>query len=364
MLAGLSGFCALSYEVLWARAFAVSFKSTVYLFSDLLTVFLLGLAMGSHLFSKRLDGAKDPMGLFGLAQVGTGLLGMVSVILLYKAPGLASAIRGSFGQMSLSRDALTLLAVMAFTFLAPAFLMGLAYPLICRVITRSLDVMGRSAGVAYAVGSLGGIVGSVIAGFFLAPLFGLQNSLFIISAVSIATGYLALTTAHSRRALGWIFPVSAVGALCIVAGVNISGVNIGLGVSGGNKILFADEGVYGTVKVTQRKKGGPLTLLVNDYQLATSQDVAVRFGHMPLFLKPDAKDVLVISLGSGITAGAVGRHDVERIDCVELVPTLLDVQYFFKRDNHSITKDKRFHLTFWDGRHYVKAVKRKYDRFR
>jgi tetratricopeptide (TPR) repeat protein len=46
---------------------------------------------------------------------------------------------------------------------------------------------------------------------------------------------------------------------------------------------------------------------------------------------------------------------------VEIVPTLLDVQPLFARDNKNIVSDKRFHLTFWDGRHYVRVTKRKYD---
>jgi spermidine synthase len=177
----------------------------------------------------------------------------------------------------------------------------------------------------------------------------------------MTTGLAAIVNSPSRKSLWWVPFASVAPALALFVMFEISGTNIGLGAKTEDNIVFAQEGVMGTVRVTQKDKGGPLKLIVNNYQLATSGDVAVRFGHIPLILKPDAKDVLLISLGSGITAGAVGLHPVERIDCVEIVPTLLDAQRLFSKENRKIVSDHRFHLTFWDGRHYARVTKRKYD---
>ncbi len=360
-LGALSGFCALAFEILWIRAFVVSFKSTVYLLSNFLAVYLLGMAMGSHFFSKRLDKIKDPMRFFGLAQVAIGVWGMVSILIFFKTHNIAIALGSLVGEMTLSKDVLILLILMAIVLLVPTFLIGLAYPLICRAITGSMDRLGKSAGKVYALNTLGAIIGSFSAGFILLPLFGLQNSLFIVSTIAILTGYCSLIAADTRKGISWAFPASAFAALIIFAGVMISGNDIGLGAKINGKIIFAEEGVTGSVRVVQSGQKGPLTLMVNNYQLATSGDVAVRFGHIPLLLKPDAKDVLLISLGSGITAGSVGAHPVENIDCVEIVPSLLDVQKLFQSDNHNIVADKRFNLVFWDGRHYVRMTKKKYD---
>ncbi len=361
LLAGLAGFTALAFEILWTRAFIVSFKSTVYLFSNLLTVYLLGIALGSHFFSKRLDSLKDPMRLFGFAQIMIGVWGFVSVWLFYKFPDLAEGAGAALNGMSLGKDVFITLGLMALGFLFPTFLFGVSYPLICRVTTDSISSLGRYAGMVYAVGTMGGIAGSLSAGFLFLPLLGLQKSLFLVSVIGMGIGYISLLSAVSRRGTGWVFPVSAITAMLVVVSILISGVDIGLGGASKDRIVFSEEDVMGTVKVMQNREKGPLTLMVNNYQLATSDDVAVRFGHIPLLLKPDAKDVLLISLGSGITAGSVGRHPVERIDCVEIVPSLIDAQYLFDKDNHNIIADKRFHLTLWDGRHYLKVTNRKYD---
>jgi len=52
---------------------------------------------------------------------------------------------------------------------------------------------------------------------------------------------------------------------------------------------------------------------------------------------------------------------VERIDCVERVPELMEVQRLFEKDNHKITADERVRVTFWDGRNYARVSKKEYD---
>lgn len=358
----LAGFCSMAFEVLWTRAFSVSFKSTVYLFSNLLTVFLLGMAFGSWFFGKYLDKLKDPMWLFGLAEVGIGLLGLASIGVLAKSVDMAMSFRTMFGEMTLTTDAIVMFIVMTLTFALPTILMGLAYPLICRVTTKDISVLGENMGGVYAVGTVGGIVGALVSGFALIPFIGLQKSIIAVSAVAMIAGYIAILASSKRKAVTWVVPASVFMILITVALTGIFNVDMGVGLKIGDKLLFTQEDAIGTVKVAQEKNNGSLMLLVNSYQLATSGDVAVRFGHMPLMLKPDTEDVLVISLGSGITSGAVGGHPgVKNIDCVEIVPSLVDVQRFFEKDNHNITKDKRFHLTIWDGGHYVRMTKKKYD---
>lgn len=362
-LAAMSGYVALAYEILWTRAFVISFKSTVYLFSNLLTVFLIGMALGSHVFSKWIDKIGDPVRLFGLAQVAIGTWGLLSVFYFWNINDIAMTFWKMAGEMDLTKDVFITLILMLVPLALPTFLMGLSYPLICRITTDSLSSLGKFAGLTYAIGTAGGILGALTAGFFLLPLFGLQNGIYIVSFLALITGYVALSVSKTGKKVGWVFPASALVAIVAVISTQIMAVDIGLGSSyaKGVDTIFSKEGAMGTVRVTKRGENGPLTLEVNNYQLATSGDVAVRFGHVPLLIKPDAKDVLLISLGSGITAGSISSHPVERIDCVEIVPELLDVQHLFKTDNHNVIADKRFNVTFWDGSHYVRMTKRKYD---
>ncbi len=360
-LIALSGFTAIAFEILWTRAFIVSFKSTVYLFSNLLTVFLFGMALGSHLSRRWLDRMSDPLKIFGLAQVAIGIFGVLSILFFLYSTDITYGISVMLGGMNWVKDVLAMLVLMLIVFLLPTALLGLSYPLICRVTVDSFGQIGRKVGMVYAIGTVGGILGSLSAGFLLLPLLGLQKGIFAVSLIALVTGGIALLNAASRKNVGWILPASAALILITFIAFEISGTDIGIGAKTKGKIIFSREGITGTVKVVQQVKNGPLSLLVNSYKLATSGDVAVRFGHIPLLLKPDAEDLLLISLGSGITAGSIGAHPVKRIEAVEIVPTLLDVQPLFARENRNILADKRFHLTFWDGRHYIRVTKRKYD---
>lgn len=356
-----AGFCTLAFEVLWTRAFVVSFKSTVYLFSNLLTVFLLGMAMGSLVFGRYIDRLKDPMKLFGYVQSAIGVFGLLSLWVFAKAAPLAMGIGAMFGEMTMAKDAAVMFILMLAAFIVPTFLMGLAYPLITRVTTKEMGTLGENMGGVYAVGTVGGIAGSLVAGFALIPLLGMQNGIIAVSVVALLAGYAAVIASSARKAAAWLIPSTVGAVVATVVMLAVFGVDAGLGLKMGEKLLYSKEDVIGTVKVAQERNNGPLRLLVNSYQLATSGDVAVRFGHMPLILKPDAEDVLLISLGSGITAGSAGRHPLKSIDCVEIVPSLLEAQKYFEKDNHNITADKRFNLTIWDGRHFVRMTKKKYD---
>jgi len=226
--------------------------------------------------------------------------------------------------MTWSKDVIITFLIMAAGFSLPAFLMGLGYPLICKSVTRELGTLGREVGKVYAIGTAGGILGSLAAAFVLLPLLGLQRSTLLLSAVALGCGYLAIRGSALQGRARLAPRIAAIVLIVGSIGLELSATDIGLGSARGGQTVFAKEGVMGTVRVTREQPGGPLKLLVNNYQLAQSADIAVRYGHIPLILKPQAKDVLLISLGAGI-------------------------------------KDPRLALTFWDGRHFVRVTRRKYD---
>jgi spermidine synthase len=63
----LSGFCALAGEVIWTRLLGLLFGATVYTFSLILAVFLIGLGIGSSL-GAALSKQVNPRAAFGWCQ--------------------------------------------------------------------------------------------------------------------------------------------------------------------------------------------------------------------------------------------------------------------------------------------------------
>ena len=69
---GISGFCALAYEVLWTRIMVFFLGSTTYAFATMLAAFLFGIALGSMVLARWVDRIKQPVAVFGIIQLGIG----------------------------------------------------------------------------------------------------------------------------------------------------------------------------------------------------------------------------------------------------------------------------------------------------
>ena len=76
-------------------------------------------------------------------------------------------------------------------------------------------------------------------------------------------------------------------------------------------------------------------------------------GHLPMLLHPEPAAVLVIGLGSGITAGAVARHPVQRIDVVEIEPAVIEAARFFREEHGDVLADPRVRVVVADARSFL-----------
>jgi spermidine synthase len=129
------------------------------------------------------------------------------------------------------------------------------------------------------------------------------------------------------------------------------------------EVLYYRDGPSATVSVT--RDGDILSLRVNGKADASNTigDVPTQFmlGHLPLLLHPDPRRVLVIGLGSGITAGAVARYPIERLDVVEIEPAVVGASRFFTGFSGDVLRDPRVHLVIADGRNFLRTTPEGYD---
>src|SRR5262249_15502203 len=80
-----------------------------------------------------------------------------------------------------------------------------------------------------------------------------------------------------------------------------------------------------------------------------------------LLLHPEPKTVLIIGLGSGVTAGAVARHPGERIDVIEIEPAMVRAAGFFAHEHGDVLRDPRLHLIIADARQVLQSTAARYD---
>jgi spermidine synthase len=366
----LSGFLSMGYEVAWTRVLVFPFGSTVYAFTLILVVFLLGLALGSAVFA-RLDPARHCLPALGLTQIlaAAAALGLLPLVLML--PGwIRDHLPGrTTTDLPLLASAGTAVAIM----LLPAMLMGVAFPLASRMLVDDLSRAGRRLGAAYWINTTGSIAGSVLTGFVLIPLLSVKGSLIALAAVQVVLGLVLLLRPPLGRPRA-----AAAGACAAVACA--SALVFGLAFRGPSPFdhLFQQSrpGMAPPVVLAHRDDAtasvtvvdalGHRTLRINGFNAAPESDATgagymPMMSHLPLLLHGKAQRVLVICFGTGSTAGAVLLHPEVHVDVVDINATVLEFAPYFHRTNHQVDASPRARLIHDDGRNYLLRTKERYD---
>ena len=365
---GLSGFCALGAEVIWTRLLSMLFLGTVYIFSAILAVFLIGLAIGGALSSGLMRRRADPAMWLGLCQLFlAGGIAYSAYMILRVLPVWSRAVISITDPWkTLSTD----LSYAAAAILPSAILWGASFPLACAAALRrgNSDAAGVT-GRVYAANTLGAIAGALIVSLALVPNIGSQDAqkwllvLCILATFPVVkhlgtTGKIIAVCAGLCLLLRPLVP--AVPSDMIAYGRNMADMK------GRSELLWMHEGLNSSVAYT-RWGNGTVYINVNGHVEATSEDFDMRLqrmvGHLPLLLHGHAKSVLGIGFGAGVSAGTFTRYpSVEHITVCEIEPAIPpNSNRFFGPQNYHVFEDKRTRIQFDDARHYLMTTKDKYD---
>jgi spermidine synthase len=353
---GLSGLASLALEVIWFRMLVLLLPATTYAFTTMLATVLGGIAAGSALATRMLRRDRDWVRTLALVNLGTGLAVLASL--------LALTTTYAMGWKTSAPVQASVLAIFP-----SALLMGMAFPIALRVWSGSGDpedpVLAQRIGVAYATNMLGAIAGAVLGGFVLLPLVGSRVSLALAAGLYVISGVLLATRAAQPRRL-LVPAVLAVVACLQLARLqqDLFAVTIGRRYPKGEIVLWSEEGVQTTVSVN-RAPGGMQVMYLDGLHQANDSfsmvQVHAQIGLLPLALHPDPRDVLVIGLGGGATAGAVSRHADVDVDVVELSDSVVRGAARFAHVNNDILRQPHVRVRVSDGRNYLALTTKRYD---
>ncbi len=184
----VSGFVVMVLEMLGGRIIAPWFGGDIYVWGSIITVFMLALSLG-YLVGGRWSLVDASLKRYGSIFIGAGLL-MLPVVLF--AEPIMAAI---FDQIIDPRYG-SLVASLAL-FLLPSIVMGMVSPYSIRLLTRSRETSGASAGVLYFVSTLGSALGTLATSFYFVAWLEMNQILLTAIAVMIANGIL-LMVLHKR----------------------------------------------------------------------------------------------------------------------------------------------------------------------
>ena len=380
---GLSGLIALAYQVVWFRSLVFSFaelKSTTYAFSAMLTVFLIGLALGGAVGSKIVDTLTHPVRCFGIVQFAIGISGFLSFFMIYNWAPNAMWFLGVSSGGTFSGSILNMLVQTAGAIFLPTFLMGMLYPIVIKI-----DVSAEHAGLGvsrlYAINTLGSILGALIGSFILIRFFGIAWTIVLLAVVNVLLALAVLLNLSEYK--------SEHKMVLVVMAVLMFGV-IWWRISSENRVLHDpkeivqvpsadglryayDEGPLATVAVTWNSIGDR-TIMIDNVGVAGTDDILLTdqksLAHVPMLFLPNPKSALTVGFGSGGASWSYLQYpELEEVHCVEICKEVPLMAEFLEKSNHGLMRDslemkelrKRFIIIFDDARSYLRHIDRQYD---
>lgn len=335
-----TGAVILVLEIVGSRILAPFFGSTQYVWSSLIAVTMLALAMG-YWMGGRLADSFDPFPVLFRLLTAAGWL--VLLLTLIRGAVLKSAIALGLGAGALVAS-LILLA-------PPLTALGCVAPLAAKIAVGALEHLGLKVGGLYALSTLGSLLGALAAGFALVPVLGVGKILFLCALLLFLPSlyfWVAAPRTSERRFLRF-----AAGLGLIVCMMGLAARQDYPVVRGDEwAVLHKSDSSYGEVKVVQHRSA---RILLLDGAMQTGIEME---SHLPVFsyasaipalalaANPKARKVLLIGFGGGIVAETFALQGLS-VESVEIDPEVVKAarRYFVRRDDLPVTEE--------DGRTYL-----------
>lgn len=376
ILYAVAGGLALGYEVVWSQAIVQFLSTRVFAFSIVLATYLIGLALGAFLFARYADRVANPWNVFALLIASAGLVGLAAISFLGSWVAVAQtaleAVVLHWTDSGLAGMSARFLVAAVWIVLVPTILLGAAFPVAVRLVAQENHV-GRDVGAAIGLNTIGGIVGAAVTGFLLVPGLGLVGTMATLALGAVVLGMVAMV-AGRREANGTMWrpampAMAAIAVATVVFAIATPANQLGslLAQSRRGSLVTYEESEGGTVAVIEQASGPRTFRRLYVQGVSNSGDAMPSLRYMrlqaliPLIVHSDEpSSVLVIGLGTGITAGAALRYPLERRVVAELLPAVLRAAQNFK-GNYDATSDPRLDIRLRDGRRELLKSQEQYD---
>jgi predicted membrane-bound spermidine synthase len=353
LLSFFEGACVMVAELAGGKMLAPFYGTSLYVWASTLAITLGGLAIGYYYGGElsRKAAIEKKKYLFFILCAAAALVMIM--------PFTAAFVM----QQTMGLSFLTGVVVSQLLFLLPPVLcMGTVSPLLIGLISESNNP-GKAAGMVYAISTLGGVIATLLTGFWLVPLIGISLPCTIMGGLLFVLVIIILRP-RQKIVIG-LFLLLLLPAVYMAAQPPNKNTNK-------YKVLYHSEGMMGQVKVvdfTYTNKGRDdrkievRTMLVNhNWQTwidRNNKDFSflyyTRFTKAVISSMQAHSTALLIGLGGGSVAHQLENSNIA-YDAVEIdgrLPMLAEKYFGLKLALANTVVD--------DGRHYINVCKKKYD---
>jgi spermidine synthase len=362
-----AGFILLALEVVWFRFLRLYVASSATAFSIMLAVVLTGIGLGgvaSGALAKKIRQSTLPILLIMAAVLTLGCY------VFFPVPGLGEGEK-NFYLESWSQIALISLALM----FPVAFLSGVLFPTIAARVQETIGSRMNSVGITTLFNTFGAAIGPILAGFVLLPRFGFQTSLILCA---IVYAILCLISGRLRA--------SRAGRLFFLALSVFVAFTLAFFPKHRDELHFANarklyesenqhlvkkiEGETGTWQLLRRDLFGLpyyYRLMTDGFSMSATNPRNQRymrlFAYLPLTLRPQSQNALLIAFGCGVTADALAQDiELQHIDAVDISKEAFALADDYRSAGYTnALLDPRVRAIVQDGRFFLQASPQRYD---
>lgn len=372
----MSGLASIGFELVWMRSVVHLLGGVTYVFSAVLTVYLLGNVIGAAIGSRIVPRLKNPAMGLAITLFTLGLCGLLFLpaLLVWTSrilPNVDRVLVPVYAALSIPELVARPFVQSFLLFIVPSTIMGLGFPIALQAWANHLHQVGQSTGRAYAANTIGAVTGGVLTGFVLLPGLNLQMSISLLGLATLWAGaVLAMQFTGGRGLVPRFGLVVAAVALSIGTALgprDLFSRVIENGLFVGNmELLAVEEGLTTTVSLHRDRQDQSLHLYSSGQSLAgdsyEEQSDQKMQGHFAALLNRQAKRVLSVGFGSGETTACLAMHDLERIDCVEIAREIVKVAMtHFRHINLGDRLDDEINMIYMDAKNYLHLTDERYD---
>ena len=322
-----TGLATMGMEVVWIRLFTAYIGPVVYAFARILGAYLGATFIGSQVYRiwSRRHERESP-----LVWISLAFLALLALL-------------AADGRIELNGNLRVLLGVAPF-----AGVIGFLTPML---VDRWSGGDPDRAGRAYAVNVLGCILGPLLAGFFLLPGFGEQNSMLLFALPWFGMA-IPPTLRKPQRLLQ-----TAVAAVIVAAALAVFFLTEDYEADYPDRVVLRDS----TATVIATGSGMDKMLLVNGTGMTSLTPVTKMMAHFTLAsLSEPPRNVLIICFGMGTTFRSALSWNIP-VTVVELVPSVPRLFAYYHPDAEQVLASPLAHVVIDDGRRYLERTPQKYD---
>lgn len=373
----LSGFMAITFEIVWFRMIETMMKSYAVTFSIILTIYLGSMALGTFfgvLVIKKIR--EDKLKFFLQTQYFLYFYIIFSIAVLHFCIAnieFFEPVKAYFRSYEVVESRMlkliTFVLIPIFLMALPTFIMGFSFTLSQTIIQDKYEFVGRKVGWLQFVN----IVGSTLGAWFTTLLgFNYLGSALTIKLVGLL-GLIYVVVLYVRKFTPTLQAISLGVSLLVMIYLVPSQTKFWMNMGGmdevKNFIFSEDDTAVSSIKI-DASSASALVFVNGLGQSALPiklDEIHSILGAFPSLVHPNPQHVGIIGLGSGCTLyNAMGRQESKEITCFEIIvnqPAVL-TEYSKRTGNNSsdiIFADKRLNLVLRDGRKSLYESDKQYD---